>query len=256
MPKRSSSRPTPLKSAHYNAGGHKRGCASSCQHGSTPAPRTRGQSPCANSVGSNRLRNILYAMAAERAVFEIELVFDLVIDSCRGWIRRGHRRTGAPDDYRRQPRRRSAAGADDGTDGEANRGEEAGRSDAPDHRARYRSGVCRRSQFRPDPAAGDHPIWAGKSAFPTILPAASRATCPPTTEQVGKNVRACLDAGGATVKNIVFTVNYVTRPAEFEKYADLRERYFGRPSPESATVPVPQLANPDLLVQIEAFAIK
>jgi enamine deaminase RidA (YjgF/YER057c/UK114 family) len=73
-------------------------------------------------------------------------------------------------------------------------------------------------------------------------------------EQVGKNVDACLDAGGATVKDIVFTVSYVTQPAEFEKYTDLRERYFGPPSPKSATVPIPQLANPDLLVQIEAFA--
>jgi enamine deaminase RidA (YjgF/YER057c/UK114 family) len=73
-------------------------------------------------------------------------------------------------------------------------------------------------------------------------------------EQVGKNVDACLDAGGATVKDVVFTVNYVTQPAEFDKYADLRERYFGPPSPKSATVPVPQLANPDLLVQVEAFA--
>jgi enamine deaminase RidA (YjgF/YER057c/UK114 family) len=77
---------------------------------------------------------------------------------------------------------------------------------------------------------------------------------PAQIEQVGKNVRACLDAGGATVKDIAFTVNYVTQPAEFERYADLRERYFGPPSPESATVPVPQLANPDLLVQVEAFA--
>jgi enamine deaminase RidA (YjgF/YER057c/UK114 family) len=58
----------------------------------------------------------------------------------------------------------------------------------------------------------------------------------------------------ATVKDIVFTVNYVTRPAEFDKYADLRERYFGPPSPKSATVPVPQLADPDSLVQVEAFA--
>jgi enamine deaminase RidA (YjgF/YER057c/UK114 family) len=73
-------------------------------------------------------------------------------------------------------------------------------------------------------------------------------------EQVGKNVNACLDAGGATVKDVVFTVNYVTQPAEFDKYADLRERYFGPPSPNSATVPVPQLANPDFLVQVEAFA--
>ena len=73
-------------------------------------------------------------------------------------------------------------------------------------------------------------------------------------EQVGKNIGACLDAGGATVKDVVFTVSYVTEPAEFDKYADLRQRYFGPPSPKSATVPVQQLANPDLLVQVEAFA--
>src|SRR6266851_5047126 len=73
-------------------------------------------------------------------------------------------------------------------------------------------------------------------------------------EQVGKNIGTCLDAGGATVKDIVFTVSYVTQPAEFDKYAELREHYFGPPSPKSATVPVPQLAGPDFLVQVEAFA--
>jgi enamine deaminase RidA (YjgF/YER057c/UK114 family) len=73
-------------------------------------------------------------------------------------------------------------------------------------------------------------------------------------EQVGKNVNACLDAGGATVKDIVFTVSYVTQPAEFDKYTELRERYFGPASPKSATVPIPQLANADFLVQVEAFA--
>src|SRR5215467_12639367 len=73
-------------------------------------------------------------------------------------------------------------------------------------------------------------------------------------EQVGKNVSACLNAGGATVKDIIFTVSYVTQPAEFDKYADLRQRFFGPPSPKSATVSVPQLADPDFLVQVEAFA--
>jgi 2-iminobutanoate/2-iminopropanoate deaminase len=73
-------------------------------------------------------------------------------------------------------------------------------------------------------------------------------------EQVGRNVDACLDAGGATAKDVVFMVSYVTQPAEFDKYADLRERYFGPPSPKSATVPVRQLASPDFLVQVEAFA--
>ena len=77
---------------------------------------------------------------------------------------------------------------------------------------------------------------------------------PAQIEQVGKNVGACLKAGGATVKDIAFTVSFVTAPAEFDKYADLRSRYFGPPSPESKTEPTPQLSNPDFLLQVEAFA--
>jgi enamine deaminase RidA (YjgF/YER057c/UK114 family) len=73
-------------------------------------------------------------------------------------------------------------------------------------------------------------------------------------EQVGKNVGACLNSGGATVKDIIFTISYVTQPVEFDKYADLRQRYFGPPSPKSTTIPVPQLASTDFLVQVEAFA--
>ena len=73
-------------------------------------------------------------------------------------------------------------------------------------------------------------------------------------EQVGKNVGACLATAGASVKDIIFTVSSVTQPAEFAKYADLRERYFGPPTPQSATVPVPKLAGPDYLVQVEVFA--
>jgi enamine deaminase RidA (YjgF/YER057c/UK114 family) len=73
-------------------------------------------------------------------------------------------------------------------------------------------------------------------------------------EQVGKNVGLCLKAGGATVNDIIFTVNFVTAPAELDKNADLLPRYFGPPSPDSKTVPTPQLSNPDFLLQVEAFA--
>jgi len=73
-------------------------------------------------------------------------------------------------------------------------------------------------------------------------------------EEVGKNVGACLTGGGASVKDIVFTVSYVTQPAEFIKYGDLRLRYFDPPTPQSAILPVPQLASPDDLLQVEAFA--
>ena len=52
----------------------------------------------------------------------------------------------------------------------------------------------------------------------------------------------------------MFTVSYVTQPAEFDKYADLRQRYFGPPSPRSTIVAIPHLASPDYLVQVDAFA--
>ena len=77
---------------------------------------------------------------------------------------------------------------------------------------------------------------------------------PAQIEQVGKNVGACLKAGGATVKDIAFTVNFVTAPAEFDKNADQLLRYFGPPSPESKTVTAAQLPHPDFLLQVEAFA--
>jgi enamine deaminase RidA (YjgF/YER057c/UK114 family) len=59
---------------------------------------------------------------------------------------------------------------------------------------------------------------------------------------------------GRCVKDIVFTVSYVKQPAEFDKYTDLRQRYFGAPSPDSTVVPMPPSTDPDLLVQVEAFA--
>ena len=73
-------------------------------------------------------------------------------------------------------------------------------------------------------------------------------------EQVGKNVDACLKAGGAAVNDIVFRVVRVTTPADFGKYSDLADRYFGPPTPQSLMVPTAQLSNPDYLLQVEAFA--
>jgi 2-iminobutanoate/2-iminopropanoate deaminase len=73
---------------------------------------------------------------------------------------------------------------------------------------------------------------------------------------VGKGDMRAQSAGGAAVKDIIFAISYVTEPTEFDKYADLRLRYFGPPLSNNftKTVAVPQLANPDFLVQVEAFA--
>ena len=67
-------------------------------------------------------------------------------------------------------------------------------------------------------------------------------------EQVGKNVDACLKAGGATVNDIVFTVNQVTAPAEFDKYADLLAALFRPAFAEEHDGPHAAIVQPGLAV--------
>jgi enamine deaminase RidA (YjgF/YER057c/UK114 family) len=73
-------------------------------------------------------------------------------------------------------------------------------------------------------------------------------------EQVGKNLRACLDAAGAKAADVVMTRAYVTDVEAFKKNADLLARYLGPEPKTSATTEVSLSAGPDYLVEIEAVA--
>jgi enamine deaminase RidA (YjgF/YER057c/UK114 family) len=72
--------------------------------------------------------------------------------------------------------------------------------------------------------------------------------------QVGENIKAALEAAGASLKDIVKTNTYVTDIAEYFKHVDVRMEYFGA-LPTSTTVEVRRLAHPDLLVEVEAIAV-
>ena len=72
--------------------------------------------------------------------------------------------------------------------------------------------------------------------------------------QVGENIKAALEAAGATLNDLVKTTTYVTDIEEFFKHVEVRMEYFGA-LPTSTTVEVRRLAHPDLLVEIEAIAV-
>src|SRR5438105_13884925 len=74
-------------------------------------------------------------------------------------------------------------------------------------------------------------------------------------QQVGENIKACLEAAGATLADIVKTNTYVTDLEEFSKHRDIRMRYFGPATPTSTTVQISRLADPDAMVEIEATAV-
>jgi enamine deaminase RidA (YjgF/YER057c/UK114 family) len=74
-------------------------------------------------------------------------------------------------------------------------------------------------------------------------------------EQVGENIKAALEAAGATLADIVKTTTYVTDMDEYFKHQDMRMRYFSDALPTSTTVQVSRLSRPEFMVEIEAFAI-
>jgi 2-iminobutanoate/2-iminopropanoate deaminase len=74
-------------------------------------------------------------------------------------------------------------------------------------------------------------------------------------EQVGENIKICLEAAGATLADIVKTNTYVTDYEEFSKHGDMRMRYFGPATPTSTTVQISRLADPEAMIEIEAIAV-
>src|SRR6266403_3475011 len=74
-------------------------------------------------------------------------------------------------------------------------------------------------------------------------------------QQVGENIKACLEAAGATLADIVKTNSYVTDYEEFAKHGDMRMKYFGPATPTSTTVEIRRLAGPDFMIEIEAMAV-
>jgi enamine deaminase RidA (YjgF/YER057c/UK114 family) len=73
--------------------------------------------------------------------------------------------------------------------------------------------------------------------------------------QVGENIKAALEAAGASLSDLVKTTTYVTDIEEFFKHVDVRMEYFGAALPTSTTVEVRRLAHLDFLVEVEALAI-
>jgi 2-iminobutanoate/2-iminopropanoate deaminase len=74
-------------------------------------------------------------------------------------------------------------------------------------------------------------------------------------QQVGENIKTCLEAAGATLADIVKTNTYVTDYLEFSKHGDVRLRYFGPATPTSTTVEIRRLADPDAMIEVEAIAV-
>jgi enamine deaminase RidA (YjgF/YER057c/UK114 family) len=75
-------------------------------------------------------------------------------------------------------------------------------------------------------------------------------------KQVGENLKQGLTAAGVGLDALVKTTTFVTDIDEFFKHVDVRHDYLGISLPASTTVEVRRLSHPDLMVEIEAVAVK
>jgi 2-iminobutanoate/2-iminopropanoate deaminase len=72
--------------------------------------------------------------------------------------------------------------------------------------------------------------------------------------QTLENIKAALEAAGASLKDLVRTNTYVTDIDEYFKHVDVRMEYYSHAMPTSTTVEVRRLSQPELMVEIDAIA--
>jgi enamine deaminase RidA (YjgF/YER057c/UK114 family) len=72
--------------------------------------------------------------------------------------------------------------------------------------------------------------------------------------KVLENLTIAIEAAGATLSNLVRTNTYVTDIDEYFKHVDVRMEFYSHAMPTSTTVEVRRLAQPELMVEIDAIA--
>jgi reactive intermediate/imine deaminase len=74
------------------------------------------------------------------------------------------------------------------------------------------------------------------------------------TEQVFENIKAVLEANGASFQNVVKLSTFMTDIGRLAEMAEIRRRYLADPPPASTTVEVSALFRPEALIEVEAVA--
>jgi 2-iminobutanoate/2-iminopropanoate deaminase len=75
------------------------------------------------------------------------------------------------------------------------------------------------------------------------------------TRQALENVKAVLEAAGATMDDIVKVSVFVTDVGHLTAIHEVRAEYFTRDYPASTLVEVKSLVSPELMIEIEAIAV-
>ena len=89
-----------------------------------------------------------------------------------------------------------------------------------------------------------------KDASP-VYPGDMRAQIRQVCENIGRALRSV----GADFSDVVKTTTFTTDVDEYHRVSDERFKYFKSDLPTSALIGVKRLADPDLMIEIEAMAV-
>lgn len=73
-------------------------------------------------------------------------------------------------------------------------------------------------------------------------------------EQAFANLRRALEAGGASLKDVVKVTIFVTDMGHFQDVVELRRKYFSAPYPADTIAEIKALYDPAAMIEIEAIA--
>ena len=108
-----------------------------------------------------------------------------------------------------------------------------------------------KAPYSPVVVSGDHVYTAGQVAFDESGTVVSGGIDPQTRRALD-NVRACLEAAGCGLDDVVKVNAFLADLADFEGYNEAYREYFTAPYPARTTVQAG--LPPGLLVEIEAVA--
>ena len=74
------------------------------------------------------------------------------------------------------------------------------------------------------------------------------------TEQALENVKAVLEAAGASIENVVRVMIFLTNMSDYDRMNEVYEEIFGNNPPARLCVEVPKLAHPDLKIEIDVIS--
>ena len=103
---------------------------------------------------------------------------------------------------------------------------------------------------------GDTVYTAGQVAFDPAGNVVGAGDMKAQTRQVMENLKKVLEGTGTSLADVVKITVYVTDISRMKEVQEVRAEYFSEPFPASTGVEITALARPELMIEIEAIAVK